>query len=303
MNFQELRLVMSSYVKAFLLSCVAHILLFLCLWRVPYSKQNLKPQSQIVQIEYNQLPIRQMGSGDSKKPQSHIATKSTYKLFDSKIDFNSVLANKKADQATSSDIYVDNYNNSPSVDNVDAAWGVGAGTFERAKDYILMKKIYEHVDNALFFPSFFHRNNIEGAINARLVIDFEGKCDWSKIKFYGEQPYMKLFVLSVLKSACRQNFKPFLKQRLLTVVDLSFQFELTEPTNSQRIEKNKYIVGNTLMFYRNSYKSIMEWEFGPFQGIFPVPAIYLNIPWIQENWDKIMYSKDPITEFKKEFGS
>jgi hypothetical protein len=57
------------------------------------------------------------------------------------------------------------------------------------------------------------------------------------------------------------------------------------------------------MFYRNAVKSLMQWEFGPFQGVFPVPAVYLNLPWIQENWDKLINHKDPISEFKREFGS
>lgn len=275
-----------------------------------------KMKQQVVVDVINDHPIRDLSKPHEVKRTPKIAV-SDKKLAKSKLVNNKnilkdvfearpLLKSESVGQLsgkTGTDIFTDTYSDSPNVDNVDTAWGVGGGTFERAKDYLLMKKIYEYVDNALFFPSFFHRNNIQGVINARLVINFEGKCDWSKIKFYGEQPYMKLFVLSVLKSACRQNFKPFLKNRLLTNVDLSFQFELTEPTNSQIIEKNKYIVGNSLMFYRNSYKSIMEWEFGPFQGIFPVPAIYLNIPWIQENWEKIMYSKDPISEFKKEFGS
>lgn len=309
-----LQLVMKSFAKAISVSILFHIVIYMLILRLPALRVP-SGHNKTVDIQYDRFidkfPMKHV---EKKTSRSGVAEKrklsinqgsnqnKLIEIFQARPQITAESLSKKLDK-TVNDIFTDTYGDSPNVDNADTAWGVGAGTFERAKDYLLMKKIYEYVDNALFFPSFFHRNNIEGVINARLVINFEGKCDWSKIKFYGEQPYMKLFVLSVLKSACRQNFKPFLKNRLLTNVDLSFHFELTEHTNSQIIEKNKYIVGNSLMFYRNSYKSIMEWEFGPFQGIFPVPAIYLNIPWIQENWEKIMYSKDPISEFKKEFGS
>lgn len=197
----------------------------------------------------------------------------------------------------------DTYDVSPLRDNPNSSWGSGSGTFARVKDYLLFKKIYEHVDNSLFFPSLFLRENIQGVTNARFVLNATGSCDWEKTKIYGTNAFMQLYVLSVLKTVCKQSFKAFIKNRIETNVDLSFHFEITEHSDKNLIDQNKYIIGNSLLFYRSSYKSIMEWEFGPFKGIFPVPAVYLNLPWIQENWEKIMYNKDPISEFKKEFGS
>lgn len=167
---------------------------------------------------------------------------------------------------------------------------------------IYYKKVYDSVDGSLFFPSFFVRKNIQGVTNARLVLNTQGTCDWEKTKIYGNDAFMQIYILSVLKKACAQSFKSFIKNRVVTNIDLSFQFAITEATTDAQADENKFIVGNALMFYRNSYKSVMQWEFGPFQGIFPVPAVYLNLPWIQENWEKIMNNKDPISEFKKEFG-
>jgi hypothetical protein len=46
----------------------------------------------------------------------------------------------------------------------------------------------------------------------------------------------------------------------------------------------------------------MEWEFGPLKGLLPIPAVYLNFPWIFENYDRLILKKDPIKEFEKEFG-
>jgi hypothetical protein len=47
---------------------------------------------------------------------------------------------------------------------------------------------------------------------------------------------------------------------------------------------------------------LKKWKIGPFKGMFPVPMIYLNIPWIQENWDSLVNKKNPLKDFVKEFG-
>lgn len=113
---------------------------------------------------------------------------------------------------------------------------------------------------------------------------------------------MRLYVLSVLKKTCEQNFKPYLKERLVTVVDLSFMFEFGEMANSELKNENTFIIGNALHFYRSQVQSSLEWELGPFKGMFPLPAVYMNLPWIQENWDRIVRHKNPEDFFKKEFG-
>lgn len=194
------------------------------------------------------------------------------------------------------------YASSPLIDNVKMAWGAGGGTFDRVKNYLLYKKIYDSIDSTLYFPSFFIRQNIQGGVNARLVLNETGTCNWHQTQIHNSNFYIQLYVLSVLKKACMQNFKPFLNGREVSVVDLSFLFQFGEMDNPEKDSANKFIVGNTLQFYRSQVKSIMEWEFGPFKGIFPLPAVYLDIPWIQENWDTIVNSKDPKSIFKKEFG-
>lgn len=199
-------------------------------------------------------------------------------------------------------IHDDTFEGSPNSDDPLKAWGSGGGSFGRIKDYLLYKKIHDQIDGILFFPSFFNRHKIQGVSNARLVLNEEGNCNWQHTDIQGTNAYIQLYVLSVLKKTCEQNYKRYMGNRSLTNIDLSFQFALTEDLDKEYRDKNQYIVGNTLLFYRNSVKSLFEWEFGPFQGVFPIPAIYLNIGWIKENWEKIMESKDPISVFKKEFG-
>lgn len=114
--------------------------------------------------------------------------------------------------------------------------------------------------------------------------------------------YLQLYALDLLKRVCLQNFKTMLGSREQTVADLSFQFDINENNDPDRIAAQKIVIGNVLHFYRNSHQSIMKWELGSFRGMFPVPMAYLNIPWIQENWERIVDKKDPLVEFKKQFG-
>jgi hypothetical protein len=196
----------------------------------------------------------------------------------------------------------DSYLSHPGKDNVFSSWGSGAGTFERISEYGLYQELYRNADGYLSYPGVLARNKIQGTVNARVVLEEKGNCDWKRTKIQGHNAYLELYVLDLLKKVCSSNYKKFTRDRLLTNIDLSFQFDINENNELERIEKQKLIVGNTLMFYRNSHQSITEWELGPFKGIFPIPTVYLNIPWIQENWDRLVNNKDPMSEFKKHFG-
>ena len=196
----------------------------------------------------------------------------------------------------------DTYLRDRTHDNPNAPWGQGTETFERIEDYSLFKVIYDRVDSSLSYPGVLARHKISGTVNARFVLDQKGECDWKYTQIKGREPYLQLYVLDLLKRVCDENFKRFVRNREVTNVDLSFQFAISENGDDEYSKEHQALVGNTMMFYRNSQQSVLEWELGPFRGMFPVPAVYLNIPWIQENWDRLYNGKDALKEFKKEFG-
>lgn len=70
-----------------------------------------------------------------------------------------------------------------------------------------------------------------------------------------------------------------------------------EPTTEELIRRNQKIIGNVLLFYRNSHQSIAEWHLGPFRGMFPIPWVNVDFDWIIENFDKHVNEKDPVKEF------
>ncbi len=287
--------------RAFLISLLIHTIILFFIW----SSQLKNPAEPPIEISIqNQLlPKKLQNIALSKESLKNKGSQSLgHKLLAkfSKPNLQSAFSAKAHDIVTMTD--AEKYGAHPLEDNPTDEWGSGGATFARNKDYLLFRKVYETVDGLLYYPGVLARNRIEGFTHARLVLDSAGSCSWKLTQITGANPYLRLFVLDVLKHACHQNYSQFMNGRKLTNVDLSFKFAITEHDNLNLIEADKGIVGNTLLFYRNSHNSIMEWELGPFHGMFPIPVAYLNIFWLQENWDRVINHKEPLEVFKNELG-
>lgn len=187
-------------------------------------------------------------------------------------------------------------------DNAHVAWGAGGGTFERIRDLTIMKRFHEKVDAILFYPSVLASHRVSGVVNTRIVLDSEGQCDWKLTKINSADPHLRVYILHVLKNICDENFKRYLSGRLLTNIDMSFQFSISEePTTEELIQKNQKVIGNVLLFFRNSHQSMAQWHLGPFTGVFPVPMVSIDFEWLQENFDLYLNHRDPMKEFLKEY--
>jgi hypothetical protein len=265
-------------------SVLLHALAFLLLWKQSKPAPLKSPPLNLEIIESAKEPIRTKGhsasSGHSKDKYANLFNGYRWRP-------TATLANK------------DTFEETPLHDDPNADWGKGAETFERIQDYNIYRILYERVNGRLYYPATLARQKIEGLVQTRIVITQEGNCDWTKTKIFGREVYLKMYILSLLKNVCKENFKSILADRQLTNIDASFHFfiggaDISHPTEA--------IIGNTLYFRRFSQQSQMEWEFGPLKGLLPIPAVYLNFPWIFENYDRLILKKDPIKEFEKEFG-
>ena len=187
-------------------------------------------------------------------------------------------------------------------DNPEDVWGAGSGQLKRIESFGLMNKVYELADGALFYPGVLARHKIQGTVNSRLVLRADGNCDWKRTKISSIDSHLRVFILGVLKNVCQQNFEHYMGGKKLANVDLSFRFAITEYNDKNDLEikeKEQKIIGNVLLFYRNAQHSIMEWELGPFKGVFPLPFVNLNFVWITENWDRIINGVDPLKNYKE----
>lgn len=187
-------------------------------------------------------------------------------------------------------------------DDAHVAWGAGGGTFERIQDLTIMKRFHEKVDAILFYPGVLARNKISGFVNTRIVLDAEGQCDWRLTKINAADPHLRVYILHLLKNVCGENFKRYLGGRLRTNIDMSFQFSISEkPTTEELIRQNQKVVGNVLLFFRNSHQSIAEWHLGPFRGVFPLPMVSLDFDWLQDNFEQYINHREPLKEYLREY--
>ena len=176
----------------------------------------------------------------------------------------------------------------PGNDDPRAPWGSGGSDFKRIEDYRLMTVIREQVDGLLFYPGVLAREKISGTVNARLVLNREGSCDWPLTTITSSEAHLRIYILQLLKKLCRFDYGKFVRGRETTNVDLSFMFEITEGDPKRGLAAQEKTVGNVLLFYRGSQQSVAEWRIGPLRGIFPLPYVGLDFIWLKENWEKVV---------------
>lgn len=177
-----------------------------------------------------------------------------------------------------------------------SAWGSHSGSRENWENILFYKTIYEKIESGLFYPKAFARHRIEGHIQARLTFDPVAGCLWKKATISEGNPHLRVFVLDLLRRACNDETVHRLRPLRVTTADMSFEFAIGEPSakRDHEDETRKHgprMIGNVLLFQAHSVKSALTWELGPFTGTFPLPFIYVNFPWLQENWDKIVNGK------------
>ena len=184
-------------------------------------------------------------------------------------------------------------------DNIFEEWGAGGGSLERMTHPLLMRSFYEYVSNLTYYPGVLARRNMSGTVYARIVLDKQNGCDWTHTWIKSREKYFRIYVLSILKKACRQDFSKLFGGKQQLNVDLAFTFAITEGLQTEFSQYQNRDIGNTLLLYRNAHKSKLEWSFGPFKGLFPYPVVNIDFVWLKENWDKYMEGKaDPVDRFE-----
>lgn len=178
-------------------------------------------------------------------------------------------------------------------------WGGGGTSIDAIADLGRYDRLYELVDSRLVYPGVLSSHGVQGTVNARLVVDSRGVCDWHASHISSTQQHLQLYVIDVLHRVCEQPLARFARADGASNFDFSFTFAITEHNDASLIAAQQKLFGNVFLFYRNSQHSAAEWSIGPFHGLFPVPYVALDLGWLQENYDRVMHSRDPLNEFKE----
>lgn len=177
-------------------------------------------------------------------------------------------------------------------------WGSGGGRFGEIENFLSYEKLQAQIRGALHYPSILGRREIEGTVNVRLKFQ-NGQCDWKSTNVQSGSRPLAIYVIALLKKICGMD-------AIHTVstagnsIDLSFNFSLSHGAHSETEEQARdFVVGNVLSFRRTYSKSLLEYQIGPIRGVWFVPAVSLDIPWIVEKWDYYVNGADPMAPFKE----
>lgn len=286
--------------KTLALSFLVHGLVFLGLWLMPQAHKINQHQDSIkIEVVQSQPPVSQSRPAQVTKTKGRGLTKnSALQKWKKWIPGSSQIAPPIAAQTyqgQSSDPSINDqawYSAHPDTDRLGAEWGEGGGNFQRVQEQNFFQQLQASIENHLFYPGILARHKVSGTVNARLIFNEQGQCDFKRTQLANAERHLQIYIYDLLKKVCsRHQFASSLKHRKQTVADLSFTFDITEHNDEVLKEKQKLIVGNTLLFYRNSHQSVAEWKFGPFRGMFPIPFVNLDFDWIQEHWDSLVGNK------------
>lgn len=289
--------------KFFVLSLALHALLFLALWLWPHPRP---AESSIpIEIEVREAPApvpmtkSETTSRSLPLPKSAAKAKGVHLQAEALTQrlLSASVGHAPGIGATHSERSWDEGEVS-GKDDPNVEWGAGGGSFARIEEMNLMQFFYRKFDAVLFYPEILARHKIGGVVNARIVLNRSGECDWQKTQIRAAEPYLRVYVLHMLKNVCHENFKSYTRQRESTNIDISVNFSISEqPTTDELVKSQQRIVGNVLLLFRNSQHSVAEWRLGPFTGLFPIPAVSLDFGWLQEHMSG---GEDPFQEFRDE---
>ena len=182
----------------------------------------------------------------------------------------------------------------------EGAWGSHGADFAQYAEHIGdLDQLRQEIEQMLFYPGVLSRRRIQGAINARLIFAKDSNCAFKKTRVEGAEPYLRVYVLALIDKVCRLSLISRLGFREGQMVDLSFNFYISENlVTREQDEQKSGISGNVLTFQRGFTESSLEWELGPIRGTWFAPMVFLNVPWVVENWEKYVDKKDPLRDFR-----
>lgn len=177
-------------------------------------------------------------------------------------------------------------------------WGYGGGGMKDIEHTLQMEKLRAEIEQMLNYPYALGSRGVSGTINARLVFQ-DHRCQWKRTRVEGASPYLRIYILALLKKLCGLETVEHLRFPDQMVVDLSFAFVITDNPDLgfQRTQAGR-ITGNVLLFDRTYPAANAEYQVGPIRGLWFAPVWYLDWPWVVEHWETWVEGKDPLADFR-----
>ncbi len=155
--------------------------------------------------------------------------------------------------------------------------------------------IFQRVQRNLGYPAEFIQNGITGTAQARFRFDRQGRVVGLGVT--SDSPYLKVYSYRLLEQLFQKPIPENLRkwEKELEVL-CSFRFAFAESQVALSLAMPDSIVGNQLHFSRTKIKSAAEWKMGPLAGLFPVPAVGVDVLWFVRKTEEIVDPKIEVDE-------
>lgn len=161
---------------------------------------------------------------------------------------------------------------------------------------------HQKIQLGLGYPGEFIRNGIEGRAQARFRFDGEGRLDAASLHVKADSPYLRVYVHRLIEHTfLRQSVPAHMRKWKEHLEVVAFvQFSLVESRAAVALGMPTPIVGNRLFFARKSDGKTtadkLRWRVGPVHGLFPIPAVGVDVLWFAEKAEELGQQKHPVDE-------
>lgn len=178
-----------------------------------------------------------------------------------------------------------------------------------SKNFAALKYFYDRIGAILTYPDEFRRSGYQGVVSGALYIEKNGDIRWNKDDFVSSNRFLRVHALRTLRRLQKETIPDTYLRSLFAdgakriEVFLNFDFSFSENENPAVLGSKNYVAENSFFFFRHHYRSKLQWELGPFEGIFPVPSVGFNPLWIYEKVHAALSKKpklDPLARYKED---
>lgn len=177
-------------------------------------------------------------------------------------------------------------------------WGVRGGSLKEAEHYISYYLLQREIQGTLSYPAAMGVRDISGTISARITFNEGSKCDKKRSWARGHHHYLRFYVMALIHKVCGLGNIEHMHFQENQFVDMNFIFLIAEGKDIEVLEKRDNVTGNVLTFQRIYPKAWYEWQLGPFRGVYGVPFVFLDYPWVLDKWEKWVEGHDPLDSFR-----
>lgn len=182
----------------------------------------------------------------------------------------------------------------------EGSWGSKMNLLGEVGHFLENDRVREEIRNMLNYPGALAMRNIEGHVEAQLYFTDDSKCDWKRTTITSGQPYLRIYILAMLKKLCTFTVVERMRADHRRTLDLTFQFDIVnEFTADWAKHDDDFVAGHVIGFRRTAMKSVAEYQIGPIRGVWFVPAVALDFPWLVEKWDQYVNGIDPLAAFRE----